>query len=93
MYAILMRIVRKYPDLTTQQIIEKERELYGYTFLTDNKLRALRDLGLVENVVTVPSGKGKGRLKTWRATKKGLALGLDVGCYSAENLRLLAAEP
>ena len=97
MFAVLMRIVRKFPDLTTQQIISKEHEFCGYRFLTDNKLRRLRALRLVENVVTVPSGKGKGRLLTWRATTSGLAFGLDVGCYSPEILRRLkrslAGEP
>lgn len=41
---LIMQILRaKRWGLTTQQIMDVEREWYGYTFLTDNRLRELRD--------------------------------------------------
>ena len=49
--ALIMQILSKFPDgLTTQQIIEQERRMYGYTFLTDNRLRELRKKGWVTNI-------------------------------------------
>lgn len=44
---LISQIIHKYPGLTTQQIIEKEKELYDYTFLTDNRLREMVKLGWV----------------------------------------------
>ena len=46
--ALIMQILKDSPNgLTTQQIIEKELEYYGYTLLTDNRLRELRAKGWV----------------------------------------------
>jgi len=51
--ALIMQILAKFPDgLTTQQIQQKELDWYGYTFLTDNRLRELRALGWVSNLVS-----------------------------------------
>jgi hypothetical protein len=48
--ALIMQILNQYPKgLTTQQIIEQEKETYGYTFLTDNRLRELRQKGWIIN--------------------------------------------
>ncbi len=48
--ALIMQILKEYPDgLTTQQIIEKELDYYGYTFLTDNRCRELRAKGWIVN--------------------------------------------
>ena len=46
--ALIMQILNEKPGLTTQQVIEAERECFGYSFLTDNRLRELRDQGWVE---------------------------------------------
>jgi len=48
--AIIMQIVNAYPGLTTQQIIVKESQLFGYQFLTDNRLRELRKKGWVKGI-------------------------------------------
>lgn len=47
--ALIMQILNVEPGLTTQQIIVKEKENYGYQFLTDNRLRELRKMGWVES--------------------------------------------
>jgi len=48
--ALIMQILKNNPDgLTTQQIIEKELDYYGYSFLTDNRLRELRKKGWVKS--------------------------------------------
>jgi hypothetical protein len=47
--ALIMQIVKKHPGLTHQQIVKKEFEWYGYTFITDNRLRELREIGWVES--------------------------------------------
>jgi hypothetical protein len=48
--ALILQILNRHPEgLTTQQVIEKELETYGYSFLTDNRLRELRSKGFVEN--------------------------------------------
>jgi hypothetical protein len=53
--ALILRILTEHPDgLTTQEIVEEERRVYGYTFLTDNRLRELRKLSLVEAVGEKP---------------------------------------
>jgi hypothetical protein len=55
-----MQILNKFPDgLTTQQIVEKEREWYKFTFLSDNRLRELRGLGWVKSV------EGSDKLLRW----------------------------
>jgi len=46
--ALIMQILNERLGLTTQQIVEAERECFGYSFLTDNRLRELRDQGWVE---------------------------------------------
>ena len=47
--ALIMRILKDYPEgLTTQKIIQLEQEYYGYTFLSDNRLRELRQKGWVK---------------------------------------------
>jgi hypothetical protein len=58
----MIRIILKdYPDgLTTQQVIDKERDYYGYTFLSDNRLRENVKDGYVEKVEGNPQ---KWRLK------------------------------
>ena len=46
--ALIMQILNYFPKgLTTQQIIAKEIETYGYSFLTDNRLRELKLKGFV----------------------------------------------
>ena len=46
--ARIMLILKSFPcGLTTQQIVAKEQETFGYTFLTDNRLRELRAMGWV----------------------------------------------
>jgi hypothetical protein len=53
--ALIMQILKKHPDgLTTMQIQEKEKEYFGFMFLTDNRLRDCRRRGWVENTATVP---------------------------------------
>jgi hypothetical protein len=53
--ALIMQILRAHPDgLTTQQIVEKELDTYGYTFLTDNRLRELRARGWVRSMGDKP---------------------------------------
>jgi len=47
--ALIMQILKAQPGLTTQQIIVKESQCYGYQFLTDNRLRELRKLGWIES--------------------------------------------
>ncbi len=48
--ALIMQILCGFPNgLTTQQIMRLEQERYGYTFLTDNRLRELRALGWVKS--------------------------------------------
>jgi len=47
--ALIMQILKATPGLTTQQIIVKEAQYYGYQFLTDNRLRELRKMGWVES--------------------------------------------
>lgn len=48
--ALILRILKDYPKgLTTQQIVGQEQEYYGYTFLTDNRLRELRQKGAVKS--------------------------------------------
>ncbi len=48
--ALIMQILKDFLDgLTTQQIVEKELDWYGYTFLTDNRLRELRAKGWIVN--------------------------------------------
>ena len=48
--ALIMQILSYFPlGLTTQQIIAKELEIYGFTFLTDNRLRELRQRGWIIN--------------------------------------------
>jgi hypothetical protein len=64
--ALIMQILKANPQgLTVQQIQAKELDWYGYTFLTDNRLRELRAKGWVVNLVS--EGKpmrwiAKGRL-------------------------------
>ncbi len=49
--ALILRILKDFPlGLTTQQIIQKEVEVFGFSFLSDNRLRELRKLGYVESV-------------------------------------------
>ena len=48
--ALILQILKAHPQgLTVQQIIEKENHYYGYTFLTDNRLRELKKAGFVES--------------------------------------------
>jgi hypothetical protein len=48
--ALIMQILTKHAKgLTTQQIIDQEKEIFGYTFLTDNRLRELRAKGWIIN--------------------------------------------
>lgn len=49
--ALILQILNKHPQgLTTQQILQVALDWFGYTFLTDNRLRELRQSGLVESV-------------------------------------------
>ncbi len=53
--ALIMQILNAHPNgLTTQAIIAKELEYYGYSFLTDNRLRELRSKGWIESVGESP---------------------------------------
>lgn len=53
--ALIMQILKDHPDgLTTQQIVAAEQEYFGFTFLTDNRLRELRKKGWVESVGEKP---------------------------------------
>jgi hypothetical protein len=53
--ALIMRILMDHPaGLTTQQIVGLEQEYFGFTFLTDNRLRELRAKGWVESVGDKP---------------------------------------
>ena len=46
--ALILQILNYFPlGLTTQQLIAKEQETYGFTFLTDNRLRELVKFGYV----------------------------------------------
>lgn len=46
--ALILQILNYFPKgLTTQQLIAKELETFGYTFLTDNRLRELVQFGYV----------------------------------------------
>lgn len=47
--AKIMQILNRYGPQTTQQIIQKEFQLFGYSFLTDNRLRELRVMGWIES--------------------------------------------
>ena len=48
--AMILQILNKHPDgLTVQQIITPELDWYGYTFLTDNRLREMKDLKVAES--------------------------------------------
>lgn len=52
--ALIMKILTYFPlGLTTQQIVVKEIETYGYSFLTDNRLRELVGLGYVRKDASV----------------------------------------
>lgn len=53
--ALIMQILNYFPKgLTTQQIIVKEIETYGYSFLTDNRLRELVKAGYVRKDESKP---------------------------------------
>jgi hypothetical protein len=53
--ALIMRILMDHPDgLTVQQIVACELDCFGFTFLTDNRLRELRAKGWVECVGEKP---------------------------------------
>lgn len=47
--ALIMQILTENPGLTTQQIISQEQRLFGYQFLTDNRLRELREQEWIES--------------------------------------------
>lgn len=48
--ALIMQILNAFPDgLTVQEVIAKEIDFYGYSFLTDNRLRELRVKGWAES--------------------------------------------
>jgi hypothetical protein len=48
--ALIMQILTAIPEgLTVQEIIAKEIDFYGYSFLTDNRLRELRAKGWAES--------------------------------------------
>jgi len=56
-------ILKDYPSgLTTQQVIDKEKDYFGYTFLSDNRLRENVKEGYVERV--------EGKPQRWRLTEK-----------------------
>ncbi|MGD0071362.1 MAG: hypothetical protein ABSB71_07800 [Candidatus Bathyarchaeia archaeon] len=60
--ALIMQILKDYPEgLSVQQIIAKELDYFGYSFLTDNRLRELRKKGWAE-----PFGENP---QKWRTTK------------------------
>lgn len=48
--ALIMQILKAYPEgLTVQRIISIELGWFGYTFMTDNRLRELKARGWVES--------------------------------------------
>ena len=48
--ALILKILNDFPlGLTVQQIVEKELVYFGYTFLTDNRLRELKKFGWAES--------------------------------------------
>jgi hypothetical protein len=48
--ALIMQILTAYPEgLTVQEVVAKEIDFYGYSFLTDNRLRELRAKGWAES--------------------------------------------
>jgi hypothetical protein len=48
--ALILQILTKHPDgLTVQQIITHELDMFGYTFLTDNRVREVKDKKLAES--------------------------------------------
>ena len=48
--ALIMQILKDYPQgLSVQELIAKELDYYGYTFLSDNRLRELRKKGWAES--------------------------------------------
>jgi hypothetical protein len=54
--ALIMQILHASPDgLTVQEIIAQELEFFGFSFLTDNRLRELRALGWVESTNDFPA--------------------------------------
>ena len=60
--ALIMQILKDCPEgLSVQHIIGKELDCFGYTFLTDNRLRELRKKGWAE-----PFGE---KPQKWRAIK------------------------
>ena len=60
--ALILQILTKHPDgLTVQQIIEHELDTFGYTFLTDNRLRELKNKQLAESFGEKP--------QKWRSLK------------------------
>jgi hypothetical protein len=54
--ALIMQILQNHPEgLTTQEIVKLELECFGYTFLTDNRLRECRDkLWVMEDSTVKP---------------------------------------
>lgn len=59
--ALILQILNAYPDgLAVQAIIALELEWFGFSFLTDNRLRELRCSGFVESFGENPQ---KWRLK------------------------------
>lgn len=62
--ALIMQLLVQHPGgLTSQQLLEREREVYGYTFLSDNRCRELRSMGWVV------SEKGSDGLIRWKVKK------------------------
>jgi hypothetical protein len=60
--AYIMQILKEYPEgLTVQKIISIEQAWYGYTFMTDNRLRELKAKDWVECFGENP--------QKWRAKK------------------------
>jgi len=62
--AMILQILKAHPNgLTVQQILGKELDLYGYTFLIDNRLRELCEKKLAESFGDKPHlwrlGSGK----------------------------------
>jgi len=54
--ALIMQILHASPDgLTVQEIIAQELEFFGFSFLTDNRLRELRALGWVQSSDDTPA--------------------------------------
>jgi len=72
---IMQILLAKRYGLTVQQIIDVEAEWYGYTFLTDNRLRELRSDGLAVD----EKRKEQKKPALWFPTEKAIKQKMECG--------------